>query len=708
MADSRDRDQSERTRTEVPPDQLAVNPIQAGRLASLAGRPAKELIGTKYGELADRLKWALDPSLFLFRQVCGRVVKKDPATGTEYPVPNATVYVEDTDCGLLAYYPPGSKYGWFYPLGCRRETLATVKTDECGNFCVWVPRWDIDWILRWRKERFCFPVIFERPSIFDLLHDIPLLVDDRFPPRPVPGPDPAPDVDPRVIVDRISRMASADLSNAVGPVLGERLNGLPGSTAFGASTLRSRSLLSENAFPGVIPPPLPDELKQVEFSADAKRRAAHTMEMARGTIAHRLGVEVERLKNLDLRFPIGPFKRCVTRYIPEWSLVVDVPDITFRVTQDVDGDGTEELIYGESYFDVRWDAGTIPAVKLVASGLARESKVCEHPPVVCGNVPDIQFGGMMPLKAPYHNNTSGYGLRPNRPRPIPAPATPPDATAPFCLNVNLFGCLITSGGATKYRLVYRYSGDGGTTFSAELPFTNVDWWWHPLVGAPVHAIPDAAGWYDLPPGGIVGPEVNFLFPFNTGGYADGLYEVKVQVGTGGSSVLAQSSGKRLRVDNSVPSYTPSILWRVQGTSTWNPLTYPCPLVSRGAVPQAIEFDVKWEVSAAHYRDASMSAGDCGSGTFGAPAIQGDSTASGAGGTADWHQGELDNAVVFHARYVLPPAALQGTYNFSMHANTRAFNPSGADVNYLTMDWLYDAPLGGRYVSPSFYFSVVNA
>src|SRR3954454_22569097 len=207
MADSRDTNQSVRSQTEVPPDQLAVNPIQAERLAALAGKNAKELIGTRYGELSDRLKWTLDPALFLFRRICGRVVKKDPVTGVEYPVPNATVYVEDTDCGLLAYYPTGSKYGWFYPLGCRRETLATVKTDECGNFCVWIPRWDIDWILRWRKERFCFPVIFDRPSIFDLLHDIPLLVDDHFPPKPVPGPDPGPDVDPGFVFDRLSRMA---------------------------------------------------------------------------------------------------------------------------------------------------------------------------------------------------------------------------------------------------------------------------------------------------------------------------------------------------------------------------------------------------------------------------------------------------------------------------------------------------------------------
>ena len=77
--------------------------------------------------------------------------------------------------------------------------IATAKTDECGNFCIWIPRWDIDWVLRFRHERFCFPIIFERPSVRDLLdelipHKIPFPEPDPGPfgPRPGPGPDPSP------------------------------------------------------------------------------------------------------------------------------------------------------------------------------------------------------------------------------------------------------------------------------------------------------------------------------------------------------------------------------------------------------------------------------------------------------------------------------------------------------------------------------------
>ncbi|HVF59707.1 MAG TPA: hypothetical protein VNJ70_07860 [Thermoanaerobaculia bacterium] len=686
----------------LPPDQLKVNAIQAKRLASLSRQSEKELAGLKHSDLIDRLRWHLEPHLLLFRKICGRVVKKDPVTGVEYPVPQATVHVQDTDCGLVAYSPAGSKYAWYYPIFCRRETLATVKTDECGNFCVWVPRWDIDWILRWRKERFCFPFI--RPSILDILDDIPVLIED-FPPRP---PRPEPELDLGRVLARVSRLTGSLLTDALGPALAGRIAPLAARASVGSSAAEASATLADTVS---LHPPLPDEFKQVEVAYEEKgdeRQGGerHTMDMVRSTLAQRLGIDAARLAEFDLRNVIGPFKRCVTFYVPEWTVVFDVPDITFRVTQDVDGDGDEEVIYSEGFFDVRWDAGTIPPVKLVASGLARESRICgEDPPVRCGTVPDIQFAGMMPLTAPYVGGVSGYGRRPNRPKPLPPPLIRPEATAPFCDNVNLFGCLIRAG-ATHYRLVYKYSADGGSTFSPEVPFTGHEWWWHPVGGPPVHTTADGAGWYALPPAGLAGPEVNFLFPFDTTRHADGIYEIRLQMGTGGSSVTASSSPVRLRVDNSPPDYTYSINWRIVGATPWIPLAFPCPVVSRGVTPQPVEFDVRWDVWATHYRDASIGTGDCGSGSFGAPVIQGDSTAS--GGTSDWHQGPLDNSVVFHARYVLPAGAAQGTYNFGMSANSRAFNPAGADANYQALDWFHDSPVGGRHTPVAIYFSVINA
>src|SRR5512147_1777152 len=141
------------TTVQEAPDQRRLSSIQVRRLSSQADIEAKELQSFSIATAAEKLKWKVDPALFLFRKICGRVVKKDPVTGEEYPVPFATVHVEDTDCTLISYFPKPWPWGWHFPLHCHREELATAKTDKCGNFCVWIPRFDIDWILYWRKHR---------------------------------------------------------------------------------------------------------------------------------------------------------------------------------------------------------------------------------------------------------------------------------------------------------------------------------------------------------------------------------------------------------------------------------------------------------------------------------------------------------------------------------------------------------------------------
>src|SRR5512133_2704640 len=63
----------------------------------------------------------------LMQTVCGRVIKRDPVTGAECPVPGATVTVLDVDLNFLWYYPPpGFPWGWIYPFWLRREKIATV------------------------------------------------------------------------------------------------------------------------------------------------------------------------------------------------------------------------------------------------------------------------------------------------------------------------------------------------------------------------------------------------------------------------------------------------------------------------------------------------------------------------------------------------------------------------------------------------------
>src|ERR1700680_639101 len=175
-------------RATVAPDQVKLSTMQAGRLAAISGVETSEIQGLTVAEVSAKLRWRIDPELLFFRKICGKVVKEDPVSGIEYPVAYATVEVADTDCSFLGFFPKAAKWSWYFPLRCRREVLATVKTDSCGNFCVWVPRWDIDWILLWRRERVCFPVIFERPTLADLLGELfPL---QPVPPQPQPGPDP--------------------------------------------------------------------------------------------------------------------------------------------------------------------------------------------------------------------------------------------------------------------------------------------------------------------------------------------------------------------------------------------------------------------------------------------------------------------------------------------------------------------------------------
>src|SRR5687768_13750196 len=147
-------------RDEEPPDARKLTQRQADYLAELTGTPADGLAGRPIRELDKLLRWRIDPSLLFFRRICGRVVRVEPGTGVVQGVPNATVHIEDTDCSFLGFFPaegPWSPWWWLWPIACHREEIATTMTDQCGRFCVWVPRWDIDRILRFRRERICFP-----------------------------------------------------------------------------------------------------------------------------------------------------------------------------------------------------------------------------------------------------------------------------------------------------------------------------------------------------------------------------------------------------------------------------------------------------------------------------------------------------------------------------------------------------------------------
>ena len=68
------------TSTPETPDQIPLTTLQAARLSALTGVAAKELVGVRPVDLAARLRWIIDPHLFFYRRICGRVVNRDPVT----------------------------------------------------------------------------------------------------------------------------------------------------------------------------------------------------------------------------------------------------------------------------------------------------------------------------------------------------------------------------------------------------------------------------------------------------------------------------------------------------------------------------------------------------------------------------------------------------------------------------------------------------
>lgn len=676
----------------INPDQIKLTSIQAERLGEMSEVEPKKLVGLTVSEISDKFRFQIDPMLLFFRKVCGKVVKKDPVTGIEYPVPYATVHVEDTDCSMLGFFPAKAKWGWYFPYRCRREVIATATTDECGRYCVWIPRWDIDWILRFRHERRCFSIIFEQPTIRDLLDEL-IPHEPPFPPPEVGpiGPRPGPDPVPFGGFDRGRLIRQIEAQIGQGGAM--NLDRLVAQATFGRDSKELASVLDAAAFSQPVPPPLPKELLAASgLEPRAKgTNVGMSMETVRGSLAARLKLEASDLKALDLRTFIGPFKRCFDVIVPEWVPIIDVPDITFRVTQDTNGDGVEETVYSEGLFQVRWDAGALGSVKINAGPNARAGLECGGSRVPCADVPAIVLAGRMPVvNVPaIYDPVNGYALRPNRPHPSGqfADALPnPPAASPFLGAIALLGCNQTDKAATHYRVVFKYSSNGGATFTAYAPFVGLTWPLFRLDGAgnPEWHYPmaDAQGWYPIALPGGPNPFLpqDVLLDWPTYAYANGRYVLKLEVGAGGA-VTSSSAEVAFNVDNSTPLGPLSVEWRKVGSGSFQLLAPPCPLVKRGDTPVDLEFRVTLDASAAHLRSAYLAAGGCGRGDFFLV----------SGVTEHWHTTTSDNAEILQAIYRLPSTALQGTYSFSARVSSRAFNPNGGDGGHLILPdpWEYD-------------------
>lgn len=673
-------------RLDRPPDQLPVTERRAEHLAEISGVDVKKIAGKKISEVHELLKWKLDPPLLLFRRICGQVVKKNPITGEMEPVPNATVHVEDTDCSFLGFFPGGSPWGWLYPVFCSREELAAVRTDECGRFCVYLPYWDFDRILRWRRRRICYFRPFW-PRIRDLLE---LLPEPPIIREPQPGPDPAPIA--KILPEGLARIRDVVSAEAV-----ETLEMAMERKLSGEDQLEFSAALEQPAFAGAVPPPLPPEMTRGKF--DTK------------SLGESLEIEPKMLRGFDPRRFIGPFIRCFDIFVPEWVRIFDVPDITFRVTQDYDLDGVEEEIYSESYFDVRWNAGPILDVTLEASGNALSAPHCEPKEIRCLNKASIEAAGYLDLEPAYHDDTTGYCVRMNRPtthgwypdydtRVVPA-------NAPYAGNLNLHGCFRLKQ-ATHYRLRYSYRATPSDPWGPQITFTGVTWTApRQGPGAPIPFIPDVNGWYAIQSAAdLVHP--NWLMPWRTWARADGNYQIWLQLGkmTGGAINVVDTSAPRMfEVDNSKPeSSFVEVRWReTSEAGPWTalnstvvlptPVPDTCPIIYR-PTGQDIHVQVQWTAAAKHLRDARLDRYGCGGGSM---EMVGVAPPPVVESYRHWHTGPFDNSVsqtnVFLLRGTRPP----GCYTVFLRTNSRAFNPQDFDAAS-TFDWWKDQVFRWRYRS----------
>ena len=700
----------------------------AGRLGALSGLEPEQLKGLTIADINRAFPYLIDPKILFFRQVCGTVVKTDPATGVDAPVPFATVQVEDTDCSFLGYFPAASPWGWAFPFRCRREVIATALTDECGRFCVWIPRWDIDWILRFRRERRCFGVIFERPSIKDLLDHLrpPELL--PWPPRPFPEPDPWPF---RFRQGELLRQAR----EAFGQPVAQRLASLAAQSSIGASLTPSQATLAAVAPLAHLQPPLPAELKAIRnLSAVSGSRGDAALREARSAtvslLARQVNLDPKALEGVDLRHWAGPFFRCQDVLVPTWVPLVDIPDISFKVLQDTDGDGVEEVIYGESFFDVRWNAGPVPDQLIHAWPNAKAGHPCGPTDIPCGDQPAIVMAGRLPLigdplvfdgvlNLPLPDPGGGYGQRTNRPRAGGSFSGPPitPGRAPLRQTLSLYGCIRTDPKASHYRLLYRYSANGGASFTAPTPFTGLTWPLYRLNGVGMgewhYPAADAQGWYpiNLPDGASAWLPQNLLLDWQTdgqGGFADGLYALTLQLGSGGAT-RSESAEVPIVVDNSLPVAPFSVEVGKSAAGPFQPVGTVCPVVNRGAGATTADlyFRVKLSAAARHLRSAELSAYGCGDGDFEFVSGSGGEHPAGSTTYRHWHQDPDDNDQLLEVIYRLPASAAQGTYWFAAYAVGRGFNPSGGDGGQLAIPtWAYDP--AHAWINPSFAFSVFNA
>ncbi len=677
-----------RATTQTAPDQVPLTQSQANMLSSLTGIDASKFTGLTVAEIASQYRWQINPDFFLFVQICGQVVYQNPVTGAQYPIPYATVTAQETICSYLGFFPILLPWGWFFPFDCHTVTVAQTTTDGCGKFCLWVPRFEIEWILRFRLERICYLELFSRPTVGSIVQYL-----QGQPASPASG----------TVTLETGTALYEKVEQLLGAPVAQQLAASSGNNTFGSLNTGQQSLLARTAFPNSLPPALPKEFrKTTSLSADAQRSAV------RGTLAHKVGLPVNQLSGLDLNNYFGPYLRCFDILIPEWVPIFEVPDISLNVTQTVDG--STQVIYSGPPFDIPWSVDGISGLTLIStSPVASSTVACSSPDVPCGDVPSLEFVGLMPLvnpplpAAPYINATTGYATRPNPPHPggtISEAGVPP-ASAPYTGTLQLYGCTQVDD-AVYYRLQFTFTPPGSTTASALTPFTGLSWPIYQEVGGVLSEqwpVADANGWYPLPPAGWF-PE-NLLLEWDTmysAFNANGTYTIQVDVADGTKTTLASSAPIAFVIDNTVPAVSWAAYWSFNSDMSGAQLlpTTGCVVIDRGSDPQDVYIQLIFSVTANNLRQVELGTGGCAGGASLYSAL---STAQ------HWYEDAADNTLANTAIFLISASQPAGAYVFDVYADTRAFNPAGSDSGPLD-DWNYNSP-AYRWTEPYFTIAVVN-
>ena len=596
----------------------------------------------------------LIPIWKLKRKVCGRVVKYDPIFGKDCPVPGATVHILDVDVHFMWWYPyPGWPWCWLFPILIRREEIATTTTDECGRFCVDIPFFDIDAILRWRLRFRCLWDLLKPPRVIDAI-DLGVKPDLRAYPGLEHLPEmkyrPKSDSEVQTPVIPIPPPDSAYLKSSALPTMSqfytepefEIARRAVSKELFEPIAKDKQSVMEKAAFPMPISPPaLPDDEKLLKLLPD-KRMIA----------------QVRKAK------PILRLLPCWAEIVPELRLFLDVPDIVFMVEQDVNGDGNLETIYDQGFFDVNWnlqDPTTNVVIEAWGNAICVPCGAAGYQPCTTTGIVGIND---MAIDAAYLKD--GYAVRVNRPKPIGAAR--PDAETPFCGALRLVGCPGYSQ-AAFYRVFYSYMGS--------VKAFKESWHEYRISTRTLHQVfPDSDGFYSiLTPANDYYP-YHTLINWPTSNYPNGEYKVRLELyDAGHNPILPALPEVDVVVDNSRPSVVEflSLRWKQAGTPAWNSFpSLDCPVIFRMPTT-AIDLEVTYNVAADHLRDLSISLVGCKNGS------------TTIGSDSYWHTAVNDNNKVLTWTVTVPGTAAQGAYYFYLEGRSRAFDATGG----LAVNWEFD-------------------